>query len=59
MDFRNIKAWVKHDHAHYKYEQVKLIKALLCGLSKPVMSTQNAVSWGMIRTDQKTWEKEM
>jgi hypothetical protein len=21
---RGVKAWVKHDHAHYKYKQVKL-----------------------------------
>jgi sedoheptulokinase len=36
-----------------------LLVALLCGLSKPVMSTQNAVSWGCYDTNQKTWEKEM
>ncbi|XP_031574536.1 sedoheptulokinase-like [Actinia tenebrosa] len=36
-----------------------LLVALLCGTSKPIMSTQNAFSWGYYNLKEKAWEKEM
>lgn len=35
-----------------------LLVVVLCGLDKPVMSTQNAFSWGCYDLKQKSWEKE-
>ena len=32
--------------------------AMLCGLDKPVMSVQNAASWGYFNTTSRTWNKE-
>lgn len=33
--------------------------ALLCDMEKPVMSTQNAASWGFFNTTKGTWNKEI
>lgn len=33
--------------------------AMLCALEKPVMSTQNAASWGYFNTEDSQWNKEM
>lgn len=35
------------------------IVSMLCALDKPVMSTQNAASWGYFNTVDSQWNKEM
>ena len=35
------------------------VVAVLCGLDKPVMSIQNAASWGYFDTIEKTWNVDM
>ena len=36
-----------------------LVVAMLCGLDSPVMSVQNAASWGYFNTQTATWNTEL
>lgn len=59
--------WLAKNRSNYFQENgytcagtvMDYVACLFCGLDRPVMSVQNAASWGYFNTESKTWNTQM